>query len=195
MPKRFLFAPSWQDIEAMDKVAERQGSRNHLVHRLLSFGGLREAELVGDQHLQGLHAEHVDFERKLLMIYGKGWASGRSPPREQPIDTRTLELLRKYIEQPKAKEGKLIELSTRQVRRIIKQIGILAKVPHAESMSPHRLRAFYITHVADKYGILAAKELAGHADIRTTQRYVFINPDRKKELQKNYEELFETRPT
>jgi site-specific recombinase XerD len=40
---------------------------------------------------------------------------------------------------------------------------------------------------------LAAKELAGHADIRTTQRYVFINPDRK-ELQKNYEELFERKP-
>jgi len=200
--KRFLFAPSRDDVERMDGRAIQRSIRDRLLIRLPAYLGLREAEIVGSdkdkvkdesQRVPGLYYEDIDFARKLLLIRGKGWASGRVPPKEQPADSTTLQVLKEYAETSKLTSGKLIQLTTRQVRNIVKEVAIEVQVPHATFMSPHRLRAFFISEVAYEYDILKARDLARHSDVRTTQRYVFLSDKRKKKLQDDYEKLFDDR--
>jgi len=175
----------------MIATAVKRSTRDTLLIRLPAYGGFREAEIVGDKKIPGLRLQDVDFERKVILIYGKGWASGRVPPKEQPIDSTTLTLIRQHAGLLKITSGKLIELSTRQVRNIVKGIAREAQVAHADQLSPHRLRAFFISEVAYEYDLLKARDLARHSDIRTTQRYVFLSDRRKKKLQNDYEKLFD----
>jgi len=194
--RRLLFAPTFNDVRRMFGVADE---RDRLIIRILAYCGLREAELVGSKKQPGLHLKHIDFKRKMLIIYGKGWASGKRPPEEQPIDSGTLEMIKEYIKKRGIKKGKLFDLSTRQIQRIVKETAIKAEnkfkegekweaIPEAKLMSPHRLRAFFITEMINRFGIARAKFFARHTDIRLTQRYDF---PRKIDLLKQYESVFE----
>jgi integrase len=128
MPRRLLFAPTWEDVEKLLSVVKRK--RDKCIIRLAAFGGLREAEIVGDVRrikpetvdfeaylenvrewerihgtmppsqktliengrviIPGLYKQDIDWERKTIIIYGKGWASGKTPPEIVPIDSETL---------------------------------------------------------------------------------------------------------
>jgi integrase len=193
MPKkRFLFAPSRGDVEAMCETAKRGKNplRDLLFIRILAFSGLRGDELIG-QILPGLQVADIDFNRKVAMIYGKGWKSGKAPPREQPLDTETVSLLKQYLEQNKLTSGKVFHITTRQLRRLIKQLAVSAQVANAKFLSPHSLRRFFVSTVWDTYGPNEAKDLAGHAYLSTTERYHFTSLSKRRIEEEHYRELFD----
>lgn len=139
--------------------------------------------------IPGLRVEDVNFEACTFRIHGKGWLTGIKPPVIQPVDQGTITLIKDYIAREGVKKGRIFDLSTRQVQRIVKATARLAGVPNAEAMSPHRLRAFYITEVyhQTKGNLLVAQRLARHANSRETQRYIFLG---QEELEKAVQEIF-----
>ena len=187
--RRVLFAPSLEDVDKMMEAADNP--RDRLLVRILAYAGLRESELVGDPNVDipGLHLNDVNWGKRRLMIRGKGWRTGKIPPMEQPIDTRTLERIREYVELYHIpKNGKLFDISTRHTRHLIKKIALKASIPNAEYMSPHRLRAFFVTHIIEKFDVETARRLARHKSIASTQRYSFLAMEK---VQERYDSAFE----
>ena len=45
---------------------------------------------------------------------------------------------------------------------------------------PHRFRHYMTTQVARKYGVIAARDIARHANISTTNRYIAELPEDEK---------------
>lgn len=69
-------------------------------------------------------------------------------------------------------------LSTRDIARIVGRYAAAAGLPE-DRRSPHALRHTFCTHLADTGADTAViRELAGHADIRTTTIYTDISPAR-----------------
>lgn len=193
MTKRLLFAPSLEDVNRMIEAAENP--RGRLLIRLLACCGLRESELVGNSELDipGLYLSDINWENKRLVIRGKGWRTGKVPAMEQPIDAVTLKMVEEYVRSHNIpQEGKLFDISPRYARYIVKQAAVKAGVPNAESLSPHRLRAFFITRIIENYDIETARRLARHKDIRSTQKYSFLAIEK---IQQRYESIFEGQKT
>jgi integrase/recombinase XerD len=72
-------------------------------------------------------------------------------------------------------------LSTRDIARIVARHAAAADLPD-DRRSPHVLRHTFCTHLADAGADTAViRELAGHADIRTTTIYTAVNPTRLEE--------------
>ena len=184
--KRFLFAPPQEDVDAMEQ--QTRSLEERVVFRLEPYAGLRSCEIVGDKDHPGLRVEDVDLKRMKLMIYGKGWATGKVPPKEQPCDHNTLEFLRQYMNEKGIKAGKLFpDWYTRRHRRFIKSLALRAKVAHAKDMSPHRLRAHFVTRVIRETNgnIVLARDLARHASARTTEKYIFLMTEETDEAYRN----------
>ena len=69
-------------------------------------------------------------------------------------------------------------LTVRDVTRIVTRYGALAGLPE-DRRSPHVLRHTFCTHLANNDApIDVIRELAGHADIRTTTIYTAIGDER-----------------
>ena len=69
-------------------------------------------------------------------------------------------------------------LTTRDIARIVARHAANAGLPE-DRRSPHVLRHTFCTHLADAGADTAViRELAGHADIRTTTIYTDVNPVR-----------------
>lgn len=183
--KRFLFAPPQEDVDAMEQQSRSLEER--AIFRLEAYAGLRSCEIVGDETHPGLRAEDVDFRRGKLMIYGKGWSTGKVPPKEQPCDKTTLDVLK----QLKINQGKLFpSWYTRRHRRFIKALAIRAGVAHAKDMGTHRLRAYFVTYIIRKTSgnLILARDLARHASARTTEKYIYLMTE---ETEKAYHEIMD----
>jgi integrase/recombinase XerD len=69
-------------------------------------------------------------------------------------------------------------LTTRDIARIVGRHAAAADLPD-DRRSPHVIRHTFCTHLADAGADTAGiRELAGHADIRTTTIYTAVNPGR-----------------
>lgn len=115
---------------------------------------------------------------------------GRS--RQVPLDEDALQAIIAWVKSrpPAATEHLLLSLprtgrpgplSTRDIARIVVRHATSADLPE-DRRSPHVLRHTFCTHLADAgadTGVI--RELAGHADIRTTTVYTAINPARLEE--------------
>jgi len=132
--------------------------------------------------IPGLHVEDIDWERNCVTIYGKGWSTGRTAPEIHPVSKETLKILREYLLKHEIIRGKIFKLSTRTVRHIVKEIALKAVPRYGRYISPHRLRAFYITMLVDKYGIAKAREMARHSDISVTQIYYTVSEEEKRRM-------------
>jgi integrase len=193
--RRLLVDLTQHDVDEMEKMTP--DLRDRLCIRILAYCALREAEMVGsDQRkkrllkpLPGLRVEDIDFDRKRLTIYGKGWASGQVPPREVPIDSETLELIKKYMASRGIKKGKLLDLGPRQVQRIVKEAAVRADVPNARLVSPHRLRSFALTKFYQKTKNLPeTQRIAGHRRSSTTT--IYTRPP-MSDVDSDYRKVFE----
>jgi hypothetical protein len=76
------------------------------------------------------------------------------------------------------RSGNAGALSTRDIARIVARHAKAADLPE-DRRSPHVLRHTFCTHLADAGANVAViRELAGHADIRTTTVYTAVSPYR-----------------
>jgi site-specific recombinase XerD len=174
----------------------RQGKRDLALLHLLGSAGLRRAEaarlLVGD-----VDERQRAGDGRLRKAIGRStswWVSvrygkrGRS--RAVPLDEDALAAIAAWVKvRPATTTAHLLlslprtgqpprALSTRDVARIVARYAQAAGLPE-DRRTPHVLRHTFCTHLADAgadVGVI--RELAGHADIRTTTVYTAVNDER-----------------
>jgi integrase/recombinase XerC len=193
---RALDHDEWARLLRMPDRRARQGKRDLALLHLLGSAGLRRAEAAG------LLVSDVDERRRasdprlrqaiarstswwVTVNYGK-----RGRTRAVPLDEDALAAIAAWVKvrPPAATEHLLLSLprtgqppralSTRDVARIVARYAQAAGLPE-DRRTPHVLRHTFCTHLADSgadVGVI--RELAGHADIRTTTIYTAVNDER-----------------
>ena len=141
--------------------------------------GLRISELCG------LRVEDVNFSEQLVRVRGKG-----KKERLVPIGEPALKAMENYwaqlLEPPggpepafRADTSKRAPLSPLQLSRRLKTYLIVAGLD--PSLTPHKLRHSYATHLLDAGADLrSVQELLGHAHLATTQVYTHVTTERLK---------------
>lgn len=183
-----------QDISKMIKA--EPDMRNKLIIRLLFRGGMRVSELCGTE------VKKILWDEDCIIIpwLKKRREKGKPPPlRMIPLDTKTMNMIREYLEYRKkfhlnGNSPKLIPIGRKMiywiVRRAAERIGIFevgSSHPH-----PHTLRhshaTFRVIETGGDMGKLRSVQLIlGHKDIGTTASYLAVSG---KELHKGYNEDF-----
>ena len=185
----------WARLLRMPDRRTRHGKRDLALLHLLGSAGLRRAEAAN------LLVTDVDERRRasdprlrqaikgstswwVTVRYGK-----RGGIRAIPLDEDVLEAIVAWVKSRPAaptehlllslpRTGQPRPLSTRDIARIVGRHAHAADLPE-DRRSPHVLRHTFCTHLADAAADTAViRELAGHADIRTTTIYTAVNPDR-----------------
>jgi integrase/recombinase XerC len=141
--------------------------------------GLRISELCG------LRVEDIDFNEQIVRVRGKG-----KKERLVPIGAPALEAVQNYwsvLREPpvgvqpvfRADTHKAAPLSPLQLSRRLKNYLIIAGLD--PSLTPHKLRHSYATHLLDAGADLrSVQELLGHAHLITTQVYTHVTTERLK---------------
>lgn len=141
--------------------------------------GLRISELCG------LKPEDIDWNEQLVRVRGKG-----RKERLVPIGAPALEAIRKYwslLRQPPCGPAPVFAAERKQpgpvspvmlARRLKKYLALAGLDP---SLTPHKLRHSYATHLLDAGADLrSVQELLGHAHLATTQVYTHVSTERLK---------------
>ena len=141
--------------------------------------GLRVSELCG------LRVEDIDWSEQLVRVRGKG-----KKERLVPIGGPALRAIENYwgqLQQPPAGASPVFFADTRrtaplqpvQLARRLKQYLKIAGLD--PSLTPHKLRHSYATHLLDAGADLrSVQELLGHAHLITTQVYTHVTTERLK---------------
>ncbi|HTY86974.1 MAG TPA: tyrosine recombinase XerC [Candidatus Acidoferrum sp.] len=141
--------------------------------------GLRVSELCG------LRAEDIDWNEQLVRVRGKG-----KKERLVPIGEPALQAIKNYwqtLKQPPAGEAPVFFAETKppaplqpvQLSRRLKRYLVIAGLD--PSLTPHKLRHSYATHLLDAGADLrSVQELLGHAHLVTTQVYTHVTTERLK---------------
>ncbi|TMI20686.1 site-specific integrase, partial [Candidatus Bathyarchaeota archaeon] len=125
-----------------------------------------------------------------VWVEGKGWrkAKNPAPPKLVPLPLELVKDLRTYI--GARKQGRIFELSESRVEQMTRFYAKRAGVIDWKLVHPHRFRHFTTTQVARKFGVLAARDIARHANISTTNRYIAELPeDERRKIIAEQEEL------
>lgn len=154
------------------------GCRDRAILELLYATGIRVGELTG------LDVEDVDFERRVVRVFGKG-SRERSVPFGRPAEEALLDWLRRGRgELVRSGSGPALfvgvrggRLDQRAVRRLVHLR--LGDVPGAPDLGPHGLRHSAATHVLEGGADLrSVQELLGHSSLATTQLYTHVSSER-----------------
>ncbi|MGA2030483.1 MAG: tyrosine recombinase XerC [Verrucomicrobiota bacterium] len=141
--------------------------------------GLRISELCG------LRADDIDWNERLVRVRGKG-----KKERLVPVGEPALKAIENYwgtLKQPPsgqlpvffAETKKPSPLQPVQLARRLKQFLVIAGLD--PSLTPHKLRHSYATHLLDAGADLrSVQELLGHAHLVTTQVYTHVTTERLK---------------
>jgi len=149
-------------------------ARDAAIMELFYSSGLRLAELVS------LDVAHIDPFSESVRVLGKG-----RKERVVPVGAPALEAIQRYRSQAGVASGPLF-ISKRRTRISGVAVGNLLKkylrytsIPL--SISPHKLRHSFATHMLDAGADLrGVQELLGHASISTTQIYTHVTVERLK---------------
>jgi integrase/recombinase XerC len=162
------------------------GKRDRAILELLYATGVRVSELVQ------LDLRHVDFNNKLLRVFGK-----RRKERIVPFGEPAAKALRDYLSvrekflmnapatkrdaQPLILNYQGTRMTARSVGRLIEKYIKLCAGIH--DISPHALRHSFATHLLDSGADLRdIQALLGHARLSTTQVYTHVSMEKLIEV-------------
>lgn len=156
--------------------------RDHAVLEVLYATGIRVAELCG------LDLEHVDQERHVVRVVGKG-----DKERVVPFGVPAARALHRWVSAGRPavhqqRSGSALflgarggRLDPRAVRRVVHYA--VAADPSAPDVGPHGLRHTAATHLLEGGADLrSVQELLGHATLATTQLYTHVTVERLKAI-------------
>ena len=170
-----------EEYEALLEGAEKVGPPAHLVVLLGGEAGLRCGEMMA------LEWPDVDFRRNRLKVQRSEWKghvtttkSGRS--RVVFLSDRLGAALRRHRH---VRGARVLSdpcgrpLTQKMVQGLVKRAERLANLHH---QGVHILRHSFCSHLAMRGAtVRAIQELAGHADMSTTQRYMHLSPKHLEE--------------
>jgi integrase/recombinase XerC len=172
-PKVPRKTPRFLEVDEAAAVAENPTQsgglrlRNQALLELTYGAGLRVSEVVG------LDVHHVDLERRLVRVLGKG-----NKERIVPFGPPAQAALAAWIDVG-LPQGALFRnarggrLSVRSAWRIVRDAGVQNGLV---GVHPHVLRHSCATHLLTGGADLRAiQEQLGHASLSTTQRYVHVD--------------------
>lgn len=155
-------APSWM------------AARDEAVFELFYSTGMRLSELVA------LDVADLDPITESVRVFGKG-----AKERLCPVGGPALEAVSRYRREAGVHAGPLFlnksrrRLSARSVWLAMKKYLRAAGLP--ASLSPHKLRHSFATHLLDNGADLrSVQTLLGHASLSTTQIYTHVTTERLK---------------
>jgi integrase/recombinase XerD len=193
---RALTHDEWARLLRMPDRRTRQGKRDLALLHLLGSAGLRRAEaaavLVADVDERRRASD--PRLRQAIARSTSWWVTVRHGKRGRtravPLDQDALDAIAAWMKsRPAAASDHLLlslprtrqppkPLTTRDVARIVGRYAAAAGLPE-DRRSPHVLRHTFCTHLADAGADVGTiRELARHADIRTTTIYTAVSPDR-----------------
>lgn len=151
--------------------------RDKAILEVFYSSGVRMHELVG------LNDDDLDVLGEVIRVRGKG-----KKERLAPLGGPAVETLQKYLAlRARTARGPLFvnrfggRITARSVQRMLKKYLIAAGLD--PSLSPHKLRHSFATHLLDAGADLrSVQELLGHANLSTTQIYTHITPERLKKV-------------
>lgn len=152
--------------------------RDAAILELLYATGMRVGELCG------LDLDDLDFDRRVVRVFGKG-RKERSIPFGQPA----AEALRTWLGRGRPEvvrdgAGPALFLGARGRRidqRVVREVvhRRVAEVEGAPDIGPHGLRHSAATHLLEGGADLrTVQEVLGHASLATTQIYTHVSTDR-----------------
>jgi integrase/recombinase XerC len=173
-----VLAASQKGASELDPVA----LRDHALLELLYATGIRVSELCG------LDVDHVDLDKRLVVVLGKG-GKERTVPFGEPALRAVVDWLRRgrpALVRPSSPPALLLgarggRFQPASVRRIVHEaLSAIAGVP---VMGPHGLRHSAATHLLEGGADLrSVQELLGHATLATTQLYTHVTVERLKAI-------------
>jgi integrase len=169
----------FHDFEVFEQLAEgarRRGREAYLVVLLGGEAGLRRGEIAA------LQWGDVDFSKRQLCVQRSVWKGHVEAPkggrlRYVPLTARLVSALQsvRHLRGPWVfcdERGK--QLDEKAIGDHADHAARLAKV---KPRGIHILRHTFCSHLAMRGApARAIQELAGHADLRTTQRYMHLSP-------------------
>jgi integrase/recombinase XerC len=160
-------------------VSQIAALRDVAVLETIYSCGLRVSELCG------LRADDIDWSQQIVRVRGKG-----KKERLVPIGNPALMAIQDYwntFKQPPGGASPIFFSETKlrsplapvQLARRLKQYLAIAGLD--PSLTPHKLRHSYATHLLDAGADLrSVQELLGHAHLITTQVYTHVTTERLK---------------
>src|SRR5687768_3825922 len=144
-------------------------TRDYAILQVFLQTGVRLSELVG------LTLDDVDFERKRVLVHGKGQAE-----RSIELEKRGMQAVKNYLGvRPPSLSDQLFlnyqgdPISTRGIQKILVKYQRLAGI--TRSITPHVLRHTFATYKAERgVSLRQVQEWLGHESIATTQIYVHL---------------------
>lgn len=168
----------FDSLEVTDFVSARDAAMLELFYGC----GLRISELVD------LNMDHLDWQRRHLMVLGKG-----NKQRLLPVGKKTLDALELYLDHREKEIGNYEQadplfISSRNQRISVRNVRLriekyLVQVSDgAKKNSPHVLRHSFATHLVDEGADLeSVRMFLGHESLSTTQIYTHVQMSRLKE--------------
>ena len=160
--KKTRAAPSWMPL------------RDVAIMELFYSSGLRLSELAA------LDVADVDLYTESVRVFGKG-----RKERVCPIGLPALDAIQRYRSAAQVHTGPLFinksrrRMSARSTWLTLKRYLSETSIP--VSVSPHKLRHSFATHMLDRGADLrSVQSLLGHASLSTTQIYTHVTVERLK---------------
>ena len=148
--------------------------RDAAIMELFYSSGLRLSELAA------LDVEDVDLYTESVRVFGKG-----RKERVCPVGAPALDAIQKYRSAANVDSGALFinksrkRISPRSIWLVLKRYLRHTSIPI--SISPHKLRHSFATHMLDRGADLrSVQALLGHASLSTTQIYTHVTVERLK---------------
>ena len=160
-----------------DLISQFDAYRDNLILELLYGGGLRISELCGLRH------GSIDHQSHTARVLGKG-----QKERLCPVGTIAIASLKLFIQtfEFDCSETAFVVVNQKGKPLIPRQVQLLLKrylkyVGLPLSISPHKLRHSFATHLLDNGAELrAVQEMLGHSSLSSTQLYTHLSIQRLK---------------
>lgn len=153
--------------------------RDAAILELFYSCGLRISELLS------LDVSHIDFLGESVRVMGKG-----AKERIVPVGGPALAAIQRYRREAGIPSGPLFlsvrkrRITQQAVDQLLKKYLKRSSIPF--SISPHKLRHSFATHLLDAGADLrSVQSLLGHASLSTTQIYTHVTKERLREAYDN----------
>lgn len=174
-PKLPRQVPKFLTVDEIDRLLNAPLSpRDLAIVKLLYASGVRVQELVT------LKLPEIDFDQRVIRVFGKG-----KKERMVPMGKKAVAALRAYAAErrPQGDDQPLFlnkfgkGLTERSVERLLEKAALTVGL--GRQVTPHMLRHTFATHMMNAGADLRLiQELLGHEHLSTTQRYTHLNLER-----------------